>query len=112
MSEPLIVCRWCSICEGMAHHWCEEPLMPRVYYCLHCPVIGYRCDACNDGEGADLTCSLCGGEGVVGCCAFCSAWEGDGLSLKSLGCGHAFCDTCIRTEAGCPFCGTPRGGTP
>lgn len=70
------MCRRCSECVGMTHHWIEgddftgdnETGGPE-YVCKHCECPGRECDHCGgdgclDVEDDDL-CPLCSGEGVV-----------------------------------------------
>jgi hypothetical protein len=62
-------CRRCSDCEGMSHHWMDNPDFgsegqdaehpEATHICKHCEVVGVECEWC-DGEG----CYLCDDEGV------------------------------------------------
>ena len=117
MSEPLIVCRWCSVCEGMAHHWMEEPTLTKDYVCKHCPAIGRVCDACEGGDEADQDCPICQGDGVIRCgallfCDNCGEIGDDDVSVGRLDCGHALCTECTCEEIPCPLCRLTHTTTP
>jgi hypothetical protein len=71
-----IMCRRCSNCVGMSHHWIADPMAPDDeefqsgdYACKHCEQRGDGCDECNgDGylEGHESKpCTVCNQEGVV-----------------------------------------------
>lgn len=74
------MCRRCSECEGMSHHWIEntsfgddeeiEENNSTTHLCKHCDAMGDECDLCY-GEGLDpdsmddVVCPECNGEGVI-----------------------------------------------
>lgn len=79
------MCRRCSECKGMDHHWLPnpnfaldetsqfyEPGEPTecTHICKHCDAQGEYCEACDglgtpSGEAAGLICGACNGEGVI-----------------------------------------------
>jgi hypothetical protein len=65
------VCRRCTTCEGMRHHWIEDPDEDDPdapdYACKHCDARGVECEVC-DGDGTDEDgelCAVCNTEGVI-----------------------------------------------
>lgn len=71
------MCRRCSECVGMSHHWMAEPLppdepdeyLPGDYACKHCEQRGDSCDTCAGdgclGGNEAEQCPDCNSEGVI-----------------------------------------------
>ena len=69
-----MVCRRCTVCEDMPHHWLPDPDMsepPRYdHICKHCDAVGQSCDLCegdgidSDDEEGENVCGACDGAGV------------------------------------------------
>jgi hypothetical protein len=59
-----MVCRRCTMCAGMQHHWIDDPPdvdpLPYTHVCKHCEVVGMWCEEC-ETEG----CATCDFEGVL-----------------------------------------------
>lgn len=78
------MCRRCSECEGMSHHWMENTSFgdddeikennSTTHLCKHCDAMGDECEECF-GDGYDplapedeedpAPCQNCNGEGVL-----------------------------------------------
>lgn len=81
------MCRRCSDCVGMSHHWMDNTDFgdederiennSTTHVCKHCEAMGDECGECNGegevdtggqtpwGEWISVPCPECGGEGIV-----------------------------------------------